>query len=431
MFIKQILKLKGFPINRAISELETIMKYSPEELSDWQSQKKDEIVQFHIANNQYYRTFIKTYVKWGDLPILTKSDFQVPIKQIISSNYKLNNLHIGNTSGSSGHPFFYAKDKYCHALTWANIMTLYKKHDISIESKQARFYGIPKDLKGYYTEKVKDFLTNRVRFPVFDLGDATLNNWVERFNLTSFDYLYGYTSAMVCFARHCIDKKIILKNICPTLKCCIVTSEVCSEQDKNILELGFGVQVINEYGASEADVISFTYPNGDWRISSSNLYIEIIDENGHILPHGKEGRIIITSLFNKAMPLIRYEIGDLGVIDISEEGFPILKKLIGRVNDMVILPSGKRAAGLTFYYISRSILERGGVLKEFVIRQTQLDTFVFDIVSTSPLTKDQILEIENQMKIYLEPGLKLIVNQVNQIIRSNSGKIKHFYSELK
>lgn len=431
MFIKQSLKLKGFPIERAIHDLLEISKLGSEALVEWQNQKKNEIVQFHIENNPYYKSILKQNVDWNEIPILTKSNFQVPIKQMISSCYNLNQLHIGNTSGSSGHPFFYSKDKYCHALTWANIIYLYEKHNISIDSKQARFYGIPKDFKGYYKEKVKDFLTNRVRFPVFDLSYLTLDKWINRFTKKDFDYLYGYTSALVCFARHCIGKKIVLKNICPSLKCCIVTSEVCSIEDQKILEMGFGLQVINEYGASEADIIGFTYPNDEWRLSASNLFIEIVDEKGRVLPNGEEGRILVTSLFNKSMPIIRYEIGDIGIIGVNNDGFPVLKKLIGRVNDIVVLPSGKRAAGLTFYYISRSILERGGVLKEFIIRQTHIDTFVFDVVSTVALNKDQIFEIENQMRIYLEPGLKLKINQVDQIKRSPSGKIKHFYSEIK
>ena len=90
----------------------------------------------------------------------------------------------------------------------------------------------------------------------------------------------------------------------------------------------------------------------------------------------------------------------------------------------------KKSPGLTFYYISRSILETSGVLKEFIIRQTKLDKFVFDIVSYRPLNEKEKNKIQLNMDKYLEPGLKIEINNVNQIKRPHSGKIKHFYSEI-
>ena len=98
------------------------------------------------------------------------------------------------------------------------------------------------------------------------------------------------------------------------------------------------------------------------------------------------------------------------------------------MSSTVQLPSGKKAAGLTFYYISRQLLESGGALKEFVIRQTALDTFIFDVVSDKPLSEKEILGIQSAMKLYLEDGLQLIINQVQQIERKGAGKLKHFYS---
>ena len=95
-----------------------------------------------------------------------------------------------------------------------------------------------------------------------------------------------------------------------------------------------------------------------------------------------------------------------------------------------MLPSGKKSPRLTFYYISRSILESSGVLKEFVIRQVTLDTFIFDIISDRNLTDNEIRQIQRKMDIYLEPGLTLKINRLNTIKRPKAGKLKHFYSEI-
>ena len=115
------------------------------------------------------------------------------------------------------------------------------------------------------------------------------------------------------------------------------------EDDKALMETQFGVPVINEYGASELDLIAFQNPKNQWQVNSETLFVEILDKGNNPLPYGEEGKIVITSLYNKAHPFIRYDIGDVGVLSKqSTLKKPILKKLIGRTNDIAILPSGKK-----------------------------------------------------------------------------------------
>lgn len=93
-------------------------------------------------------------------------------------------------------------------------------------SLQARFYGIPLDFIGYQKERFKDFLTKRFRFPIFDLSDEVLEKMLRKFENTKFEYLNGYTSSIVLFAKFLRKQNLILKDICPTLKVCMVTSEM-------------------------------------------------------------------------------------------------------------------------------------------------------------------------------------------------------------
>ena len=99
-------------------------------------------------------------------------------------------------------------------------------------------------------------------------------------------------------------------------------------------------------------------------------------------------------------------------------------------NDNILLPSGKISPGLTFYYISRSILESVGFIEEFIIRQVSLDTFVFEIVTKNKIDKKIFKILKNNMDKYLETGLIVRVKKVDKIKRPKSGKIKHFYCEL-
>ena len=427
--------MNGFAIKEAIADFEKIKSISEADFENYVNEKRKAIVEYHLKNNKSYQDLAEkvTVKNWNELPVMTKKDFQKPLQERLSAGFTLRNVYVNKTSGSSGDPFVFAKDKFSHALTWANIINRFGWFGIDFNSSlQARFYGIPLDFIGNTKERIKDFLSHRYRFPIFDLSDAFLETVLVKFSNMRFDYINGYTSSIVLFAKFLQHKNIVLTTVCPTLKCCVVTSEMLFEEDKVLMEKQFGVPVINEYGASELDLIAFQNTKGEWQVNSETLFVEILDENNTILPNGKEGRIVITSLYNKAHPFIRYDIGDIGVLD-EKSTFkkPILKKLIGRTNDIALLPSGKKAPGLTFYYITKSIIEEDGNVKEFVVKQTKIDTFEIEYVSQNKLMESQILTIEKAITTYLESGLTFSFTRKEKLERSKSGKLKQFVSLVK
>jgi len=422
-------------MHKAKAELQKIQSIPEQEFEAFIENKKQEIVDYHLKNNSSYQNLVgkTTFNNWNDLPIMTKKNFQKPLIERLSNGFNLKNVYVNKTSGSSGDPFIFAKDKFSHALTWAVIFDRFGWHGIDFNSSyQARFYGIPLDFIGNRKEHFKDFLGNRFRFSIFNLSDVVLDRFLKKFETKKFDYINGYTSSIVLFAKFLQQKNIVLAAICPTLKICVVTSEMLFEEDKILLEKQFGVPVVNEYGASELDLIAFQNPNGEWQVNSETLFVEILDDENNVLPYGKEGRFVITSLFNKAHPFIRYDIGDIGILD--EKSTPkktILKKLIGRTNDIAILPSGKKSPGLTFYYVTKSIIEDDGNIKEFVIKQTKIDTFDIEYVSKIELNLEQIHKIEAAIALYLEKGLIFTFVRKEKLERSKRGKLKQFVSLLK
>lgn len=421
-------------MKEAKAELQQIISFSEEEHQSFIEEQKTKIVAFHLENNPFYKEIVgsTTLKNWNDLPILNKQNLQKPLMERLSNGYLPKNIYVNKTSGSSGDPFIFAKDKYCHALTWSSIIYRFGWYTINFNrSFQARFYGIPMDFIGYKKERLKDVLSQRFRFSIFDLSDAVLEKILKKFQNKKFDYINGYTSSIVLFAKFLQKKNIVLKEICPSLKVCMVTSEMLFEEDKILLEKQFGIPIVNEYGASELDLIAFENPDGEWQVNSETLFVEILDENNQPVPYGKEGRIVITSLFNKAHPFIRYDIGDIGILDEkSTLKKPILKKLIGRTNDVAILPSGKKSPGLTFYYVTKSIIEDDGNVKEFIIKQTKIDTFEIEYVSDVELNLAQIQKIEEAIALYLEPNLKFSFIRKKALERSNRGKLKQFKSYL-
>ena len=282
-----VLERQGYPLARARADLSAAAALSPEERKGWQEARCWEIARHHAAWNGAYRGLLagnRLPQSWDQLPIVSKGFFQRSLEDCLSAGFRPADVHQASTSGSSGVPFFFARDRYTHARTWALIADRYGWHGLNLGSKQARFYGVPLEFWPKLRERAKDLLMNRVRFPVFDLSENRLEAYRRRIVRGRFDYLYGYTNSLVEFGRHVTRGGRPLAADAPTLKACIVTSEMCTAEDRRRLETAFGVPIINEYGASETGLIAFEDPRGLWRLSWENLYVETVDERGRAVP---------------------------------------------------------------------------------------------------------------------------------------------------
>ena len=428
------LRLKGFPVNEAKKTQAIIDGFTQADYANYLSKQLQAIVAFHLEHTPFYNTLCQGIdtKDWSALPVLTKANLQQPLANRLSDKYTLKTVHKHKTSGSSGTPFEFAKDNFAHAMTWVTFMQRYSWFNIDLNtSKQARFYGIPLDTNGYYKERLKDWLGNRFRFSVFDLSDAALNKVLHKFKRTKFNYINGYTSSIVQFAKFLKRNNIVLKDVCPTLTVCIVTSEMLFDDDKKLLETQFNIPIVNEYGAAELGLIAFEDQHDNWIVNTNHLYVEILDNNNQPVPYGQPGKIVVTDLYNRAHPFIRYELGDLGQLSTkSTLQRPILESLIGRTSDFITLPSGKIAAGLTFYYVTKTVMTKDANVKEFIVEQIKEDTFKIDYVATEALSKTQQKAVQLAVDNYLEPNLNLIFEQKAVLEREVSGKLKQFRSRL-
>jgi phenylacetate-CoA ligase len=429
-----VFRINGYPLSRAKSDLKKIRSIPENEFERYQQDAANTIARHHYNTNLFYRSKVgDSFPKhWEDLPIMEKTDYQVPLASMLANGYTVKNVFTSKTSGSSGHPMYFARDKYSHARNWAYVMERYKGLKIPVGSRTAWFYGIPKEWMPRFKERFKDWLMNRYRFVVFDLSPSVLEGIVGKFKTDSFHGIYGYTHSIVFFAQYLLETKRVLKDLCPDLKSVIVTSEVCTEEDRSIMTKAFGVPVSSEYGASEFGYIGFDIGHDRWRIARENLLVEVVPING--LPIAEfGGRILVTDFNNKAFPFIRFSIGDIGTLEIESGKLvpDVITRLMGRTNDMAILPSGKNVPGLVFYYVSKSIIEKAKGIRQYVIRQRRKDTFEFIIESTDKLERDVEIAIEKDIIGYLEKGLYVTYTYVDTIEKTTNGKIKHFYSDIK
>lgn len=427
-----ILLILGFKPVKSRNYLRNILNLDTVSFRKWGDVKREEIFNYHKVNTRFYSNFLQGIDgdNWNNIPLMTKEKLRAFDNGLKNHRLERLSFKVGITSGSSGKPLKFLKDKFCHGLTWQGIYHRYSSIGILSNHLQARFYGIPLKSKLYYLERIKDWFFRRRRFVVFDMSDSVLSEYLNDFSKNEYKYIYGYTNSLVLFARYIIsNKKNLKRDYCSSLKCCIVTSEQCSSEDKLILEQAFGVNVYNEYGASEIDVIAFSDSNGDWLICGEFVYVEILDEDNNPVEDGQIGKIVVTQLHNRAMPFIRYELGDYGAIERNQYNrYDRLVSLNGRVNDLAILPSGKRVPGFTLYYTARQVIQEINGVVEYQIEQIKIDAFIIYYVSTMEVSQDEEVFIKSTFIEYLEPGLEILVQRVDRIDRMKSGKFKHFIS---
>lgn len=141
-----------------------------------------------------------------------------------------------------------------------------------------------------------------------------------------------------------------------TLRLVMTESELLVPEHRALLEREFGVPVHDEYSAFEVLNIAYECLHQRAHLAEDRLFVEILGPDGRPVPDGGEGRVVVTAFMERAMPLIRYDLGDVGRIDTGPcpcgRRFRTLRLTAGRVNDAVTLPNGRQLYPDTFLHLA-------------------------------------------------------------------------------
>ncbi len=175
----------------------------------------------------------------------------------------------------------------------------------------------------------------------------------------------------------------------------------------------------------------FENPIGDglW-VAPWGSYLEVVDAQGQRLPDGVEGEILVTSLTNYAMPLIRYRIGDRGVLltqaHDGDHGGQVLKEVIGRSMDFFRTQDG----GLVNPGFFMANLYFREWIAQYQIVQKSYQAVTYRIVKYSEPQKSELVEIVAITRKALGKGCEVSFDFVDEILPSASGKFRFLISEI-
>ncbi|MFT3913788.1 MAG: hypothetical protein QM704_06670 [Anaeromyxobacteraceae bacterium] len=193
------------------------------------------------------------------------------------------------------------------------------------------------------------------------------------------------------------------------------------------LERVFGCRVYNRYGSREVGDIACELPGhrGLW-VSPWNAWVEVLDAKGRPAPEGVEGDIVVTSLTNFAMPLLRYAIGDRGALGAPERGSQVLARVSGRNVDTFRAADGSLVDG---EYFTHLLYFRPWV-KQFQIVQRSVDRVSVRVVRLAVPPASDLAEIASACRKVLGERCAVEFDWVDRIAESTSGKYRYTISEV-
>ena len=373
---------------------------------------------------------IRTIDDLYKLPIVKKNEINRNFSSIISREFDASHLHILSTSGSTGRPLRIlissAEDDYRKAKhLLANILCGQKPWDryVAITSP-SHFREVPKLLRAlsFY---------DRTFVSVFD----DVNTQISTISRINPKILAGYASSLLVLAKE-VEKKGT-KAIKP--KFILSGAELLDGLSRQIIETVFCAPIFDQYAIMEFDRIAWQCPARlHYHMDEYALITQFVDRNGEEVAEGERGEIVCTSLFNYAMPFIRYSVGDIGIPSDDEctcdLTLPLMKVIEGRKDSLLTLPDGRLMSPRTFT-VAMNMSRLIGNIDQFRVIQKETNYFVLYIKTKSEKIDEAIMK--NELVKHLEKMLNVSREEVTFDVRfqdiipfDKSGKFSAVVSEI-
>lgn len=413
-----------------------------EELKIEQEHQLKKIINYSYKNVPFYRklfdslnlkpTDIKEIKDLEKLPILTKSEIKNNWDDFKPDNLNEINYYDRSTGGSTGTPFQYRITKFERFLDGATIYKEWGSGGYKLGDRMVFLggssvgIGTIETLSANFEKKINEYTRNIKMLSSFDMSEKEIKKYINTINSFKPYYIYGYAGSIYFFSKWIEEHNVdILKP-----KGIFTTAEKLYPHMRLQIENVFDCKVYDTYGLNDGGVHAFECSEHcGLHIDTERSIMEVVDKDGYQLHYG-EGKILATSLFNYAMPFIRYDTGDIGILTNETcacgRGYKLLKEVIGRSADVLITPEGKNVHGWIFNKIFREYAKN---IKEFQVVQEKLDKIVINIVPEHGFVDTQLDLIRETIRTKSK-GWIVEFNLVDSIDKTQAGKNKYVINKL-
>lgn len=398
--------------------------------SPYDNPDPDELFEHAVKEVPYYRQF--KGLSFREVPFLTKEIIRTEFENLKSADLENRKTFIKTSGGSTGEPVRIIQDRD------------YKKHQrvVTYEQKawcgysfgepMIHLWGNEKDILASGSgrqAKMINSLKNLYILNAFRMGEREMRRYLKKINLIKPRLLVAYVQPIYELALFAEKNNI---HINPP-GAIMTSAGTLYPFMKEKIESVFNTPVYNRYGTREVGNIACSGPGFEGlRISENNVFVEVVDQKGFPCPDDTEGEIVVTSLVNYAMPLIRYKIGDRGILNRSKYDFPVLKKLSGRSTEMFMNGMGEWIPAEYFIHLIGVAYNReNSWIKRFqVIQKSHKEILLKVVRSGKEVAERDKSEITEGIRKVMGNDCRVNFEFVDEIPLLSSGKYCYVKTEF-
>ncbi|MDQ8173191.1 MAG: hypothetical protein P3B76_10960 [Gemmatimonadota bacterium] len=353
-------------------------------------------------------------------PLLTKADVQQAGESMLSQEYRgkrLTQIHTGGTTG--------------RALSiWATAEALQSNYGFferfkrwsGVESgdRVATFAGrpiVPPDVSTGPLWR-RNFAANQLLLSSYHIGAATLDRYIDALERFAPKLIDAYPSSIEPLAR-----RIVQRGGTSLKPAAVITSsETLMPEVRAVIASAFGCRVLDHYGSAEMVAFITQCSLGGYHANTDYGFLEILNERGEAAAPDEEGEIVATGFINPAMPLVRYRMGDLAkwAPEPCPCGlpFPTLSAIVGRMDDVILTPDGRRIGRIDPIFKAVSTLHEARVV------QQAIDKVRLEVVALDGFRDADRDALVRALKVRLGTSMTIEFVRVDSIPRTAGGKLR-------
>jgi len=369
---------------------------------------------------------ITSYAEFCQLPLLSREIIKTNLPRMLAEGYE-DRLSLKSTGGSTGNPLTFYHDDVSYQKRVAISKRGYGWAHCEDGMRQFHLWGMAEHKKTRLT-RIKTNLHRAILrhkyFDCFNFNDIRKLKCLKSMNRFKPKVVVAYPGALYRLARFIEDNDYELAF---TPESIIAAAEKLFDSQREIIERVFQTKVFNSYGSREFMLLAMECPVHDGlHISSENILLEVLGEDGQPVPPGEQGEIVITDLHNYGMPFIRYRIGDQAIQGTPGHdcpcgrGLPKIDDVTGRTLDIIRLSDGAEIPGEFFV---RFVGKNPGVI-QFRVTQHALDQLIVELVVDQQFTRQILESIKINVSKILGDSVGLDYQIVDKLETTPTGKFR-------
>lgn len=365
------------------------------------------------------------------IPFLTKEIIRQAGSDLHSKDIKSRKTYINSSGGSTGEPVEFIQDTFYKHHNTANFLLIKSWKQCEPCDSTVTIWGAERDIlsgKRPFKENLLDFQLNRIRLNSFKMSNELMQKYIETLNKKKPKLIIAYVQSIYELAKFAKENDIHVEK----QHAIHAAAGTVYDYMRKTIEEVFQCKVFNHYGSREVGPIASECSAHDGlHIMMEHTLVEVVNEKGEPCKPGEEGEIVVTSLNNYAMPLIRYKIGDIGVMQEYSPcpcgcNYPKLQKVIGRTTDLFLNTKGEKIDGeyFTHLFYFRDWIEK------FQFIQEDIDNVTVKIVKKDEVPQKELEEIEKKIKLVMGNECKVTYRFVDDIPKTKTGKFLYTISKI-